>query len=167
MYLGRTNKTGPIAGGYLTWSFGPFSNAVAAGANFVPFGFIAPCDLRLEHISYNITSLTGSPTGANDAIGFFKHATLMQVSGATNLCSANFTYTNLASLNDFAVASGETAGAAGVTLSTVAGVRDIARGTRVMAAIITLDGSDDVINNLSCVFTFATTGHCTANSGND
>ena len=126
--------TGPLIGAQFIYpiTFTPIASKVTAGGDII-HAFQAPCDMRLERISW-FTNLTLG--AASDLLFFLKHATAGQTSGATSLIStASQAITTTAT--DFIVPSGETIGTTTATISTTAGVRDIAKGNFVMLAYTT------------------------------
>lgn len=125
LVVGRGAAPGPVTGGYLSICFGSFIYpADAAGAtDQVWAGLIMPIAFRVELVSWS----TQAAATANFAFGVYKHASLFQVSGATNLLSGTVDID--VSENDFALPVG---GGTSVTLTQTA--RNIARGDRLFVA---------------------------------
>ena len=155
-----TVVTGPQIGSQTLFSFGPVSPA-AGSTDLVVVAFQAPCDMRLERLSWSCNASTG--TGCT--IKFAKHATAPQLSGSTNLLSATSADLD-ANNSDFVAPSGETAGANTATLNTTAGVRDIAKGVFVIATVTT-DASTGAVPNLCVLFAVVINGFSNVNGSSN
>jgi hypothetical protein len=130
-----TVVTGPLIGAQVTGNF--VVPIVASKTDFLCAIFQAPCDMRLERISWvtvngsDGTTTTDPVVTAASTLKFQSSATAAV--GGTSLLSAASVAWN-GNTVDFIAPSGEVAGTSTVTLSTVAGVRDIAKGTFIMCA---------------------------------
>jgi len=162
--LGRTALGAPVVGGIALVTF---SHAlVVSKTNFVVAAFQAPCDMRLERISWNTDTL-GAASG--NILKFVTHPTAAQLAGATTLLS-NAVATSIdfdANPNDFVAPSGETAGASTVTLSTTAGVRDIAKGAFVLCAYTTDATAVVAGTTLNVTYTVAIMGYTNVQIASD
>jgi hypothetical protein len=147
---------GPSTGAYSFLCYGPKTNAIA-GAVTDEFwmGFIAPCNMRVERISWGATSVI-----ANASVQFIKNTSFV-AAGGTDLLTADVDLDASAGadLNDYAEA---VAGGATTLISTS---RNIVKGDFV-GAYITTDGTG-VLTNFGVCFTIFVTGHVNTNSAND
>lgn len=158
MVVGRGNVSGPVIGGYVPLCFGPRSlTAGGTGTDEIWFGFIAPCDMRLQQISWG----TGAAVTANVSMQCYKHASAFQASGATALLTAAIDLDASAGANKSGFARGESGGA--TTL--VSAARNISKGDFVMAGF-TYDATG-ALTNFHVEFIAQITGHINVNSDND
>jgi hypothetical protein len=164
MAIGRNALSGPTIGGQIIL---PFTHAlVASKTDFVIAAFQAPCDMRIERISWNVNTLGAA---AANILKFVTHPTAAQLSGATTLLS-NAVATSIdfdANPVDFVAPSGETAGASTLTLSTVAGVRDIAKGAFVLCAYTTDATAVVAGTTLNIIYTAVSLGYSNVNASSD
>jgi hypothetical protein len=153
--------TGPLVGAQVIL---PFSHTpIASKTDFIVAAFQAPCDMRLERISWNVNTL-GAASG--DVLKFLTHPTAIQTSGATSLLSAASVDWDAQPI-DFAAPSGETAGASAVTLSTTAGVRDIAKGAFVFCAYTTDATAVVAGTTLNILYTVVLNGYSNVNASSN
>lgn len=158
MVVGRGNVPGPVIGGYVPFTFGS-KNLTAGGTatDEVWFGFIAPCDMRLQQISWG----TGQAVTANVTMGAYKHASAFQAAGGTALLTAQIDLDASAGANKSGFARAESGGA--TTLVNAA--RNISKGDRVMAAF-SYDATG-ALSNFHVEFYVQITGHANTNSDFD
>lgn len=160
MVVGRGNAAGPVIGGYLNWTWGP--KTITAGGTATDemwFGFIAPCDMRLEQISWG----TRTTVTANVSFQCYKHPSAFQASGATALLTAAIDLDASAGANKSGYARAETGGA--TTLVNTSAARDIAKGDYVMVGG-TYDATG-AISDFHVEFMTFVTGHVNADSSKD
>ncbi len=156
--IGRGAFSGPVIGGYAMFPYGPVTVA-ANGTDIIPIGFIAPCDLRLQAISYVLRTAN---TGTGHTLTFSKHASAFQTSGATALITT--TPIDLdANLSGQVLPSGESGGLTGITLVTAA--RNITKGECVFA-VVTTDAAQ-AATDLSVLFVCTIVGFAQAESIRD
>jgi hypothetical protein len=132
MAIGRGNCAGPITGGYLMFNAGPLSVAASTTSKVV-CAFPVPCAFRLERIGWNWRSASGATA---DTIDLFKNTTPV-VSGGTRLHSGASPMDLDYITSSWVAPAGETIQTSGLTLSTVAGVRDVAQNQYLLASITT------------------------------
>jgi hypothetical protein len=154
MVVGRGASPGPNIGGYAFLPYGPV-NVIAAQTDLFVGGFIAPCDMRLERISWGAAS-----TVAHSSVTFVKN-TSFAASGGTALVTAaiDLDASSGADLNDYAEI-----GTGGAT-TLVAAARNISKGDFV-GAYVTTDGTGTLTTFQVCFVVFVT-GHVNTNSVND
>lgn len=159
MVVGRGSFSGPVIGNYVTIPFGPKSLAAGGTGTDVPFfGFIAPCDMRIERISWNCRTASL----ANVSLQFYKDPTDFDASsGATALLTAAIDLDASSGANGSSYAEA----AAGGATTLVAAARNISKGDRVFAGY-TYD-VNGTLTDAAVMFTCFITGHINADPAND
>lgn len=151
--MGRTTFSGPVSGAYVT--FTTSIKALANGATDDRIGaMLIPFACRVVEISFS----TRSVTAAAGLASFRAKKNAVVASAGTNLLSADGT--TIARDADFAATP-----TSSPSLSTTAGVRDLAKGDTVVfgATGDATVGNRDVFVSM----TVRATGHCVAASAND
>ncbi len=151
--FGRGSAAGPQTGGYITFTLGPRS--VIANDDLF-FGFEAPCDMRLEQISWQ--SFDASPTNTL-TIDFYSHPTAFQTSGATRLHAST-------NINLQAAPNGTVGNNSSDTDALAASsARNIDKGT-LFFTNITADGTG-TIDFVTVTFTFYVLDHVNTSAEDD
>lgn len=155
-FRGRGATSGPVAGGYATFGFGPLVT-IADGTDVIVGSFIAPCDLRLSKFAWsqNIVATTSS------SIKIFKHPTTVQTSGATLLQTTAGGVDTKANLSGLIVPVGETGGID----TLVENLRNISSGTRVFVTMSAVSANAAMYFN--CYFQCWLSGHANILAAND
>ena len=176
MYKGRGNFSGPVTGGYVSFCFGPKSytgtTCPVATTIEAPISFIAPCDFRLEKISYSTRSFTG--TGATDTflLNFYKgtaglaaaslatDATALTASGTAGVtaktATASSAYANYVGMDGTGIA----------TFNATDSYRNVSKGEQVYVTFV--GGVNAVAPLDTCVqFVGFVTGHPQTDSTKD
>ena len=166
MVVGRGNGAGPCTGGYLEWNFGPF-NLAASQTAAVKLAFAAPCDLRLQRITWNFRQVAA---GAVDTVAFWKNSTPV-VSGATSLTSGSPPFDLDYLATSWSAPAGETTASSGTTLNTAAGARDISQGQYILMSYTTdanVDGTtSNNVDDMCVSFLFTMAGHVATDAERD
>ena len=157
LFLGRSTTTGPVIGCYVMIPFGPFTIA-ASQTDLVQCAKQLPYDFRLERIA-------GTARVKSTAVSLKFYSGATRGALTTNLISA--ANLDLAANGTFSILpSGETSVPSGTTLSTVAGVRDLAKGTFINLAGTTDATAGGTIDVNIQLFGFIT-GHPNVDPAND
>jgi hypothetical protein len=125
LFLGRANIAGPVIGGYCCIPFGPYSfTGAQADPTLCPIAIKLPFAFRLERIAWGVRAQAVTGT-----LAFYSGATL--AAQTTNLLAV--TNVNMGSgsgaQSGICLPSTEASTPATDTLSTVAGVRTLAKET--------------------------------------
>ena len=137
----------------MIFTFGTFDVPASKTALLIA-AFEAPCDLRIERISWNCTSVNGASA---NAISFYKHATAIQTSGATALTDTAVLDLDV-NVKAFQGPATMTAGITAKFLDATAGVRSVSQGQFVFAAITT-DATEGGTTGVNVIYTCIATGY--------
>jgi hypothetical protein len=79
-----TAMSGPVVGALVPFVLGPFTTAATVAAGAAEFGFTAPCDLRIQSVSWNFMTAPG----AASTLALYRHTAIDGCSGGTAIMAA-------------------------------------------------------------------------------